>query len=438
MQLEDGIMKKYQKSLMIAAGAGIFTAIVLTLGIMVGGVLSSAPTESVQAAPQPQAQADGPALVAAYEQALIDTYQQTLPSVVNIRITREFDEDTVRDFRRFFEDPDEDDEEGDEEGPEMPHEFGPDDLPENFFNRGSGSGFVWDEQGHIVTNNHVVEGATDIEVTFADDTAYEAEIIGTDPDSDLAVIKIDAPAGVLQPIALGESDDLQVGQIAIALGNPFGQDFTMTSGIISGVGRLIRGGNAGFSIPEVIQTDAPINPGNSGGPLLNIEGEVLGINTQIISQSGGSSGIGFAVPVNIAKEVIPTLIEGGEVEYAWLGISGGTVTSELIEARDLPEDTRGAVISQVMEDGPAEEAGLQGRSEDLEPQDEGFRFGGEIITAIDGTPLGGIDDLITYLVAETDPGDTVTLDIIDNDGQEKQVEVTLGVRPSSLDTTPDE
>ena len=424
-------MRNNGRSLYIAAGASLFTVLVLVMGMFAGSVLFNNSTNVNAQAAVPQAQGDGAQLVAAYEQALVDVYEGSLSSIVNIRVTQQIDRESLQRFERFFGNPDDE-----KSNPDNPSQF--EDLPEEFFNQGGGSGFVWDEEGHIVTNNHVVAQATEIEVIFADDTSYTAEVVGTDPNSDLAVIKIDAPAGVLKPIALGDSNALHVGQIAIALGNPFGQDFTMTSGIVSGVGRLIRGGNAGFSIPQVIQTDAPINPGNSGGPLLNINGEVLGINTQILSQSGGSSGIGFAVPVNIAKEVVPTLIEGGEIEYAWLGISGGTVTSQLIAARDLPADTHGAVISQVMADGPAADAGLLGRDEDLKPTDEGFRFGGEIITAINGEPLNGIDDLITYLVTATDPGDVVTLDIIDNDGQAKQVEVTLGVRPSSVDTMPDE
>lgn len=411
-------MKNQFRSWYIAAGASILTVLVLMVGIVAGGVLFGT---GAQAAPLPQtiSNLDQAEVVAVYEQALIDVYQETLPSVVNIRVTQRVDQSLLDRFGFGR--------------PDAPDGEVPEDHPD-FFNQGGGSGFVWDAEGHIVTNNHVVAEATDIEVIFADDTAYAAEVVGTDPDSDLAVIKIDAPAADLKPIALGDSDNLQVGQLAIALGNPFGQDFTMTSGIISGIGRLIRGGNAGFSIPEVIQTDAPINPGNSGGPLLNIEGQVLGINTQILSRSGGSSGIGFAVPVNIAKEVIPTLIEGGAVEYAWLGISGGTVDSQVIEARDLPAETRGALVSGVVKNGPAGKAGLQGRDEQLESDDGAFRFGGEIITAINGQPIKGIDDLITYLVKETDPGDTVTLDIIDNDGQPAQVEVTLGVRPSADET----
>lgn len=415
-------MKYSTKSLALAAGAGAVAMLILVVGVALGAALFSPSfSPGVQAAPLPQTAGDTQ-LVAAYEQTLVDLYQASLPSVVSIRVTKQFDRSVLE---RFFGPQDEPDEsEPEEESPE-------DQVPPDFFNQGGGSGFVWDTQGHIVTNYHVVSDASDIEVIFADDTTVPAELVGSDPDSDLAVIKVDLPADYLQPVKPGNSDEVQVGHLAIAMGNPFGQEFTMTSGIVSGVGRLIRGGNAGFSIPEVIQTDAPINPGNSGGPLLNRQGEVIGVNSQIISQTGASSGIGFAVPISIVQRVVPALINGETVEYAWLGISGSTVTRELVDARDLPAGTQGALVAGVVEDGPADVAGLQGRDENLDPDEEGFLFGGEIITAIDGEPIHGIDDLITYLVKATEPGQTVTLDIIDREGQPQQVEVTLGTRPTA-------
>ena len=417
-------MKHSTRSLLLAAGVGAIITLVLTLGIFTGGVLLSPYfNDNAQAAALPQGQSpsniDGDDLVAAYEQTLIDVYQETVPSVVNIRVTKQVD------FSRFpegfdlppgFED----------HFPEIDPDDPPEDLPD-FFNQGAGTGFVWDNEGHLVTNYHVVAGATDIEVVFANDTVVEGELVGSDPDSDLAVIKVDLPAADLQPVKLGDSDDIEVGQLSIAIGNPFGQDFTMTSGIISGIGRTIRGANSGFSIAEVIQTDAPINPGNSGGPLLNRHGEVLGINSQIISRSGSNSGVGFAVPVNIAKRVIPTLIEGDAFQYAWLGIRGGTVTGDLAEFRGV--EAKGARVLEVAEDGPAEKGGLQGVDETLDREADAFRFGGDIITAIDGEAINDMEDLITYLVAETEPGDVVTLDIIQADGTPTQLEVELGVRP---------
>jgi 2-alkenal reductase len=397
-------MRKTNISLITLATTSAVVVVVLIIGILLGSVFAApAINSNAQASTLPQTTSETD-LVAALEEAFVDVYDGALPSVVNIRVMKSFD---IGDFS---------DEDLPEEHPE-------------FFNQGGGSGFVWDNQGHIVTNDHVVSGATDIEVLFADDTRAAAEIVGTDPDSDLAVIKVDLPASALQPLTLGDSDQMRVGQLAIAIGSPFGQEFTMTSGIVSAVGRLIRGGNAGFSIPTAIQTDAPINPGNSGGPLLNRSGEVIGINAQMASRTGASSGIGFAIPVNIAKKVVPALISGDDYKYAWLGISGGEVSVEMSDFRDLADATRGAVVIEVVDDGPAAAAGLQGRDASLDEESDEYRFGGDIITAIDGQPVAGIDDLISYLVTLYQPGDTVTLDVIRANGSTEQLQVTLGERP---------
>ena len=261
-------MKQSNKSVYLIAGTSAITALVLVMGILVGSLFVAPAIDAPVQASTLLQQVDDSDLMTAYENALVGVYRDAAPSVVNIRVTKS-----------LLSEP------GD--GDDVPE-----DLPE-FFNQGGGSGFVWDTQGHIVTNDHVIDGATDIEVYFADDTTVPATLVGTDPDSDLAVVKVDLPAGSLTPLPIGDSNSLQVGQLAIAIGNPFGQDFTMTSGIVSAVGRLIQGGNAGFSIPAAIQTDAPINPGNSGGPLLNRQGEVIGINAQMFSRTGGSSGIGL-------------------------------------------------------------------------------------------------------------------------------------------------
>jgi 2-alkenal reductase len=268
-------------------------------------------------------------------------------------------------------------------------------------------------------------------VRFANGNTVEAELLGSDPDADLAVIKVDLPADKLQPLAIGDSADLRVGQLAIAIGNPFGQDFTMTTGIVSAVNRTMRSGKTPFSIPEVIQTDAPINPGNSGGPLLDRHGEVIGINTQIISRSGGSSGIGFAVPINIAKRVVPTLIEGKNVEYAWLGVTGRTLDLDTVAAMELPAQTKGALVIAVAKEGPAEKAGLLGSEETFELSGVDVEMGGDVIVAIDGKPVETMDDLIGYLITEYRPGDEVELTIIHADGAETTVTVTLGKRPSA-------
>jgi S1-C subfamily serine protease len=376
------------------------------------------------AGPAQQTALDSDQVLAAYEQAFTGLYREAIPSIVSIRVQREISQEGLS---RFFEFPDPND---NEDSPDStPKEGEEPDIPEEFFFGGGGSGFVWDTEGHIVTNHHVVAEANDIEVIFADDTRVKAELIGSDPDADVAVIKVDRPAAELKPLTLGDSDALEVGQLVVALGNPFGQEFTMTTGIVSAVGRTIRSGNSQFSIPEVIQTDAAINPGNSGGPLLNRAGEVVGINSQIVSQSGMNSGIGFAVPSDIVQRVVPTLISGDQYEYAWLGISGNTLTVEAAEFRDLAADTRGAVVFEVTADGPADKAGLQGVDTSLDEESEAFRYSGDIITAINGQSINDMSDLITYLVEETAPGDVVTLDVIRNDGTPEQVEVTLGVRP---------
>ena len=260
----------------------------------------------------------------------------------------------------------------------------------------------------------------------------EAQVLGSDPDSDLAVLEIQGIDGPMPPAAaLGDSDAVLVGQLAAALGNPFGQQFSITSGIISGVGRTIRSGNSPFSIPEVLQTDAPINPGNSGGPLLDRNGQVIGVNTQIISRSGSSSGIGFAVPINIAKQVIPALLEEGEFHYSWLGISGSDLSPDIAEMMDLPRETRGALLIDIVNESPADDAGLRGsdRAQSLEGID--MPLGGDIIVSIDGRPVEGIDDIIAYLVGHTRPDQKITLEVL-REGSREEVQVTLGTRPGSL------
>lgn len=336
-----------------------------------------------------------PAGILEEEELLTRMYEQVSPLVVHIRITQQ-----VSGLSGFTGD---------------------------LYQHGEGSGFVWDTEGHIVTNDHVVEDATTVEVHFLDGTILEADVIGTDPQSDIAVIKVDPTQVTLRPVTLGDSDQVKVGQLAVAIGNPFGQTWTMTRGIVSAVGRVIQSGLSRFSIPEVIQTDAAINPGNSGGPLLNSRGEVIGMNTMIISQSGTSAGIGFAIPSNIIARVVPALISKGSYAYPWLGITGRDILPQDVKALNLPM-RQGALVLEVMAGSPADKAGLRGSERVIRVQGEELATGGDVIIAIDDTPVRGMDQLISYLVRKTQPGQQVTLTII-REGKEKKVAVTLAERP---------
>ena len=299
----------------------------------------------------------------------------------------------------------------------------------------TGSGFVIDGEGHILTNNHVVEGADKIEVKLgASDTEYSAEVIGADPASDLALLKVDAPSKELHPLTLGDSSQVEVGDSVVAIGNPFGLDRTVTSGIVSALQRQIQAPN-GFSIDNVIQTDAAINPGNSGGPLINAAGEVIGINSQIETGGSGSEGnvgIGFSIPINTAKSEIQQLETKGEVEHAYLGIEGGTITPSLAKALNLPVD-EGAIVQSVEKGGPADEAGLEGGNTSATIEGAEVELGGDVITEIDGRKIAGMDELIE-VINDAEPGDEVALTII-RDGQDKTADVTLGKRPASVESS---
>ncbi len=306
-------------------------------------------------------------------------------------------------------------------------------APKEFYQGGQGSGFVYDAQGHIVTNNHVVAGADEIQVTFADGTEVPATVVGTDPDSDLAVLQVDPQAVELHPLTLGDSDALKVGQRVIAIGNPFGLEGTLTTGVISALGRnlpvnpALAAAGPTYTIPDVIQTDAAINPGNSGGPLLDLHGRVVGVTFQIESPAHASAGIGFAIPVNIVKQVVPVLITQGHYEHPWLGIEGTTLTRELVDAANLPVK-HGALVVKVMQGSPAEKAGLRGSDRQVKIHGQSVPVGGDIITAIDDQPVRRMEDLIGYLYRKTQVGQTVTLTIV-RDGQTKKVRVTLAARP---------
>ena len=375
-----------------------------------------------QAAP-PLAQGSMPAgsndLLAAYQGTLENIYNTVGPSVVNIRVVQKVSAVNMISpqlpFMPFFNLP-----QGGQQAPDQ-------------YQSALGSGFVWDMNGDIVTNNHVVDGADKIEVTFSDGTIVPATLVGADPDSDLAVIKVDVNAGELHPAQLGDSNSIAVGQLAIAIGNPFGLEGTMTTGIISAVGRSLPADqNAAqtYTIPDVIQTDAPINPGNSGGVLVDANGYVLGVTSAIESPVRANAGIGFAIPSAIVNNVVPALIKDGKYIHPWLGISGLNLVPELDSAMKLDTGQRGALVETILTNSPAEKAGLQGSNDQVTIEGQSVNVGGDVITAINNQPITGMDDLIAYLASSTNVGQKVTLTILRN-GKEKNIEVTLDARPSS-------
>ena len=303
-----------------------------------------------------------------------------------------------------------------------------------FFNvvpqQGTGSGFFVDDKGHVLTNSHVVEDAQRLEVTLADGQKAKARLVGRDPHNDLAVLRVNLAREKLHPLRLGDSRQLQVGQTAIAIGNPFGLQRTVTRGVISSLGRDLRvdpSDPRSRLIRGIIQTDAAINPGNSGGPLLNSRGEVIGINTAIFSPSGGSVGIGFAVPINTAKRYLPQLIAKGRVGHPWLGITGQSIEEDLAAELHLPVK-EGILVAQVFQGSPAERAGLRAGRRRVQAANRLVILGGDIITAVDGIKLKSVDDLTGYLDAQREVGDTVRLEIV-RDGRPTSLQVRLGEMP---------
>jgi S1-C subfamily serine protease len=297
----------------------------------------------------------------------------------------------------------------------------------------SGSGFLIDTEGHIITNAHVVEGAEKVEVTLGPaEDRYDAEVVGSDPATDVALLDVDVPADQLHPLALGDSSQVEVGEPVVAIGNPFGLERTVTAGIVSALQRQIQAPN-GFSISHVIQTDAAINPGNSGGPLIDASGSVIGINSQIQTGGGqGNVGIGFAVPINTARDVVRQLQDDGTVEHAYLGISGGSITADLAEALKLPVDS-GVLINEVVEGGPADEAGIEGGDSSATIEGANIKVGGDILVAVDGEDVSGMEEVIDAVDA-AEPGDEMKLTV--RRGEEtKTLTVTLGVRPESVEDT---
>ncbi|NTU79138.1 MAG: trypsin-like serine protease [Chloroflexales bacterium] len=337
------------------------------------------------------------------ERLLVELYRQASPAVVSIDVLGALPADH----------------------PDVPG------LPDSA--RGQGSGFLYDDQGHIVTNNHVVESATQLQVRWSDGTTVMADLVGTDPDSDLAVIKVRAlPPGVA-PLPLGDSRAVAVGQTAIAIGSPFGEQNTLTVGVVSGMGRTLRGPTRSFgtySIPNIIQTDAAINPGNSGGPLLNIHGEVIGVNTAIaVSQGSGSfEGVGYAVPASAVARVIPALISQGRYDHPWMGIGMFPIDTLLAEQLGLSVG-QGVLVTEVRPNSPAARAGLQAGQGEQQVNGVPVPTGGDIIVAIDGQPVADSDQLIGLLELNHAVGDTITLSLTRAGGAAEDVRLTLEARP---------
>ncbi len=381
---------------------------------------TSTPTLAPTVASQQTLPATGPvvapnSLLQAYENTLQNIYTQVNPSVVNIQVV-----------------------EGASSSSSQTNPFG---LPNNNVpSQALGSGFVWDTSGHIVTNNHVVDGSTSIEVTFSDGTTYPANVVGTDPYSDLAVVKVDAPADLLKPVSLGDSTQVKVGQMAIAIGNPFGLSGTMTVGIVSALNRSLQASQGAsvngqfYSIPDIIQTDAPINPGNSGGVLVDAQGQVIGVTAAIESSTQSNSGIGFVIPSRIVANVVPELIQTGTYKHSWLGISGTNLDPSIAKEMGLNAQQRGALVVTVVSGGPAAQAGLKASNQQATINGIPQQIGGDVIISIDGHSINSMNDLISYLAANTQVGQKITLTILRN-GKQENVDVTLGERPASSSST---
>jgi len=378
-------------ALVVGLGAGWRGAAVL-------GATREAENAALEAAPNANLELDETAAAFALQKQLIAVYERASTAVVNVtsRI------------------------------------YGSDAFMQTVPQEGTGSGFVYDRLGHIVTNFHVVEDAEEVIVTFGDGASYDAQIIGIDPITDLAVLQIDAGKDLPTPLELADSDALRIGQFVLAIGNPFGLDQTLTTGVVSALGRVIESPQGNRFIGEAIQTDAAINPGNSGGPMLDLAGQVIGVNSQIISPSGANAGIGFAVSANTVARVAPELIANGQYAHSWLGVQLLPLTPAGIEVlRDagMPLDVdEGLLVVEVVKDSPADLAGLSGSSRVAQVGNTEVPVDGDVVVAINGQAVGSFEDLTVYLETKTRAGETVQLTIL-REGSEWVIPVTLGVLP---------
>jgi serine protease Do len=382
-------------------------------GVAAAQSSTAVPTTVPTAAPVMAQSSGSVGAVAALEGVLEQVYAQVNPSVVNIQVVMTASASSQSQGFPF--------------GPLVPQ------VPQQ--QSALGSGFVWDTQGHIVTNYHVVEGADKISVTFADGATVPAEVTGTDLNSDLAVLKVDVPADQLRPVQMADSTLVKVGELAIAIGNPFGLQNTMTLGIISALGRTLPAQATAaqgqyYSIPNIIQTDAPINPGNSGGVLVDDTGSVIGVTAAIESAVQSNAGIGFVIPSQIVEKVVPALIDTGHYDHPWIGISGTSLVPELATAMDLSADQRGALVIEVVPNSPADQAGLMGSTKQVQINGQAVPVGGDVIVSVDGQPVQDFEDLIAYLADSTQVGQTITLQVL-RDGSTETIDLTLAARPSS-------
>ncbi|MBI5832899.1 MAG: trypsin-like peptidase domain-containing protein [Armatimonadetes bacterium] len=377
-----------------------------------------APAADTAKAMVPHAASSG--ALAAMEGTLQNVYATLNKSVVNIQVlqkARPMDQN-VPGLGQF----------GPFNGP-----MGPGGQPRGFARQGSGSGFVWDTKGHIITNNHVVAEADKIRVTFNDGTMVSAKVVGSDPDSDLAVVKVELGADRLAPVTLADSTQVKVGQMAIAIGNPFGLEGTMTVGFVSALGRLLptqsNGDQPNYNIPDVLQTDAPINPGNSGGVLADSGGNIIGVTSAIISPAGASAGIGFAIPSAVVAKVVPTLITKGRYEHPYLGIVGLTLNPDLAKAMGLKTDQRGGLVSEVVPGSPADKAGVRGSDRKADLDGDQISVGGDVITALDDKAIRSFDDVVTELARTGEVGKTITLTVL-RGGKTEKLPIQLSARPN--------
>lgn len=402
------------KNRKIAAGVGTLLIGAMIVGAGSGHWLSQATAYAANTTPATTSlmAVPGPAALAATQQSLAELYSKVSPSVVNIQVKLQTSDGQGQDPNSPFNFPFPFGQQGDPNAPDLQAQ------PQ----LAEGSGFVYDNQGHIVTNNHVVADASEIVVNFANGQWAKAELVARDPQADLAVIKVTPPKGMsLEPLKLANDNELQVGYMVAAIGSPFDLAETLTSGIVSAIGRSFPTGDGtgpSYSLPDVIQTDAAINPGNSGGPLLDMNGAVVGVNFAINSPIRANSGVGFSIPISVVRKVVPALIEKGKYEYSYLGLSGQTINSLIADEKKWDNSVQGVYVADVTSGGPADKAGVQAD---------------DVVTAIDNQSIHSFEDLLSYLFSSTKPEQKAVLQILRN-GEEKQLEVVLGVRPSEQQT----